>query len=642
MKKEKSGAKSPQRQAIRATTGLIDRIIHGRKGRKHSRSGTSTDEYESQITSQAQARKHLLDAELGAEAAVSEAREQLASEDFQAYNLETELNHVQQEARSDFEHLEGRANVESAYLKHEHQKATQSLEGVQERKQEIAKQLKESPSSTSKKKLHRWVWYLILPIIGYLEAQGMAGGFLTMHLPKPNAYALAYVITSSLIILSHFAGNALKQANGDQLNRAIFGGITVFSLGICVVLGLLRARAMAIETDLPMSTIDVLAWVLVNSLIYVVGVVIAYASVYKNVDLGRSWNALITEEQAAIKRIEELESMIAAHEKSYAEAIELHHLAYRDQALAVREKKSALNNAWADVKLARVALEHPHREYQAALDATTQADLSRVRTAFRLHQNRRKSKTTWWSKWLTYSVFLLSLFSSGCEVIEGGNDVVETSEVHVLIDRSSSFNGAAEMFTDSDIFFGVAGCDTVGDRLQNGAQIVGTVLNGVFLQGHIRHTIPTGDPAIDNPYTRRSQVKESWAAFQGFRQKLLASTEHQSRSSLWIPIAQATSDLVNADADWRRLVIASDFMECTTRLCFSGQTLKLLQNDPEALVEQLEEIASMPEDLSELEVYLLTMPNSSDESQFIHELIQFWNEHIFSARGATVTVAAHL
>jgi hypothetical protein len=146
---------------------------------------------------------------------------------------------------------------------------------------------------------------------------------------------------------------------------------------------------------------------------------------------------------------------------------------------------------------------------------------------------------------------------------------------------------------------------------------------------------------LGNTAKRKKTVQNFYSGIDSAFEKINATSKGCVRSDIFIPITQELLRLSQSTAERRVLVIYSDLMEYSFLADFyQKSTLAQLQNNPEAIQQQLEKAAPLA-DLKGIEVKIVSQPRSNGESKQF-EIVSGFYKRILEAKGAKVSISANL
>ena len=594
----------------------------------------------------------LLAADLEREKEICEVKCTQAMSAVDAFDVKRNADRLIGQAQADRAHLDNHFALQTERNQAQLRDNETALQVNQERQTAVAQELKKSPSSTAKVKIQQWYLYPILALLVWVEAQTMIGAFLTTGMPMKYAVPSGYSVGIALVLLSKYLGKCLRQGyRKDDYGKWIWSAMII---GVCIEVsygvGSMRAEFLAQETGTTASFSDTMFFATLNLLMCMLATAISYFSTHRNLELTKTWNALIDEAKELKAAQDQLHAQGHETKETYGQSLRDLHETYQVKVQALHDRADELlrQKELAEQEVTSIAV--PLANLQAAISAQKDADFALATLSYNLQKGKqsRPRKSIWPFRQMSTAVMMLLMLVgfTGCDLFTGEDHhpgAPITTEMHVLVDRSTSFRQSSAPFTDADLWR-LADLNSSRNDVFNGLRLIGKPMNGVFISREFRQEIKPADPDAVNPFLRKKQLQEWFDQVGGFTQALHRIEDHGGASELWIPVTEALKALARSSADRRILILSTDYLECSNRLCFADdKTARLLQDEPYSLVEQLETtLAPMPDDLTGIDVYMLVSVSSESMSGFAHELVSFWQWAVFEARGANVTVSANL
>lgn len=234
-----------------------------------------------------------------------------------------------------------------------------------------------------------------------------------------------------------------------------------------------------------------------------------------------------------------------------------------------------------------------------------------------------------------YKQILLALlligFLSACN-----NEVVKHDLYYIMLDKTDTTLNYNDLLSSSREEILELSQLTLEGSSPNGCSVRTFEINSLSNNRSDEVELKKGSIGLngDNPLDRNEEIKKFYYELDGLFSRLAAPTLSFSRSKIYQNLCRELISLKEIkEYDSKRLIIFSDMLENSD--LFSFYKNKIDFNDQESLkltIESIEEKACIFPDLSDIEVYVISSRNETND-EMINNAEQFW-KYLLESKGA--------
>jgi len=136
-----------------------------------------------------------------------------------------------------------------------------------------------------------WVYFFILGVIGACEFPLNAFVFGVVGASQAITYLMASSLVLAIPVAAHFAGTFLKRRAERPINILLFSVITLLIVGLSYLMGQLRCAYMVSTTGNPCNEQLEILFVVLNVILFGLGVLLAYAHHDESREFEQAWIA---------------------------------------------------------------------------------------------------------------------------------------------------------------------------------------------------------------------------------------------------------------------------------------------------------------------------------------------------------------